>query len=87
MKTIFIFLVMVVLSGCATKVVQPLPPTDNALKSSYRKTVEVIAVDCVKHRVRGRMEEVTVVEMTSTGERFHVNGCLGHTGERFRISY
>lgn len=52
MKKHLLLVVMfsVLMSGCAGKaVVTPLPPTQtdvNALKSDYRKTVEVVQIQC-----------------------------------------
>lgn len=78
-------IVALLISGCAATTVRPLPPS--SLKSSYRKTVEVIMVGCEKVGRKFNGAEISVVESTETGERFHVHGCLGRSGDRFKISY
>jgi hypothetical protein len=93
MKTLLALLVVsLFVSGCATRVVTPLPPTNSDFKSSYRKTVEVLVIECqsVKqphYRAHRGQDSKTIVESTSTGERFEVWGCYGSRGDRFRISY
>ncbi len=72
-------------SGCATTTVHPLAPT--SLKSSYRKTVEVILVSCEKDHRSFKAEVISTVESTDTGERFRLHGCYGKSGDRFKISY
>ena len=85
MRAIILLLVTVTtLAGCA-RTIQPLPPTSNALKSSYRKTVEVILVSCEKSRRYS--EYISIVESSETGERFEVHGCYGKPGDRFKVSY
>lgn len=93
MKTIICIISMVILAGCASTP-RVKAPTDNAILGSYRKTVEVIGIQCMTDRSnthrRGSYRndgEVMVVESATTGERFMVHGCLGKTGERFKISY
>jgi uncharacterized lipoprotein YajG len=107
-KTKILLLISVLLlSGCATtKTVQPLPPVQenvNAMKSSYRKTVEVLLISCLEketgtyviqgdHRKANQRltpvtEQISIVETTNTGERFEMFGCYGKPGDKFRISY
>lgn len=86
-----ILILAVTLAGCAPRVITPLPP-ENAHNSSYRKTIEVIAVSCRKINNRNKStmtthEYSTIVESTATGERFEVWGCYGDKGDRFKVSY
>lgn len=86
----------VLLSGCTAAVVTAKPPSDGALKSLYRKTVEVLVISCqydsaaqqsTWKKTKKREGEITIVESTGSGERFTVHGCLGAAGDRFKISY
>lgn len=92
MKAVILIVAMSVLAGCSS-VPRVKAPTDSALLGSYRKTVEVIGIQCITEKTNTHRRssyysgEVMVVESTVTGERFTVHGCLGKAGERFKISY
>jgi hypothetical protein len=85
-----ILILAVVLSGCATKTMTPIAPSDF---TSYRKNVEVLVIGCQKDesaratRSSHKAGVITLVESTTTGERFNVHGCMGRAGDRIKIAY
>ena len=48
MKKLILCFIVMLLSACSTAnhIITPLPPNDALIKSGYRKTKEVIMIDC-----------------------------------------
>jgi len=91
-RKIIITILLFVLTGCASTkpaptMVNPTIP-ENTHNSSYRKVIEILVVsNCIRRTIGDSINYITVVESSSTGERFEMNGCYGKKGERFKIGY